>query len=308
MKEKDIKLLWGRAGNRCAICRRELSQESRSSDSSFTTGEQAHIVGERESAPRGKSLLTEDERDGYHNRLLLCPSHHTEIDKDESSHPIERLHYIKSVHELWVRETLGDSADVRVLAKQVAVTSIIDATVEMCRLQDWKSWTSLALAPDPQWDAAFCYVPFEFSQRVAAAIWPDEFLELKRSTRTLSILLSQALNEFMKHAEYANGMYVPIKFYKVRDPNPNYDRDVVRYRKWLNKCYELIHETTCAANWFAEVVRRDINPMFFAEAGKFVVVDGPFSPGMTYRASIPEYSDDEKVKLPDSLLQESIEV
>jgi len=308
MKEKDIKLLWGRAGNRCAICRRELSQESRSEDLSFTTGEQAHIVGERESAPRGKSLLTDEERDGYHNRLLLCPSHPTEIDKDENGYPIERLHYIKSVHELWVRETLGDSADVRVLAKQISVTGIIDATVEMCRLQDWKSWTSFALAPDPNWDPAFCEVPFEFSQRVSAAIWPDEFGELKRSTTTLSILLLRAVNKFMEHAEYVNGTYMPIKFYKVRDPNPNYDRDVVRYHQWLNECYELIHEATCAANWFAEVVRKEINPMFFAEAGKFVVVDGPFSPGMTYRASVPEYSDEEKPNLPDSLFKESLEV
>lgn len=25
--QKDIKLLWGRSGNRCSICRRELTQD-----------------------------------------------------------------------------------------------------------------------------------------------------------------------------------------------------------------------------------------------------------------------------------------
>lgn len=301
MKEKDIKLLWGRAGNRCAICRCELSQDGEAKGAAFTLGNQAHIVGESVNAARGTSPLTAEEREGYHNRILLCPTHHTEIDRNETAYPVEKLYYLKSVHELWVRETLGDSADTRLLAKQIAVTSIIDTTVEMCRLREWKSWTSLALAPDPRWDAEFCLVPFEFQQRVAAAIWPNEFEELKRATKTFAILLSRAVNEFMKHADYKHGQYVPNKFYKAIYPNPNYQRDLKHYEEWLNQCYGLIHEATCAANWFADVVRRDINPMFFAESGKFVVVDGPFSPKLTYRASIPEYSYEEKISLPSSL-------
>ena len=46
IKGKDIKILWGRSGNRCAICRTQLTQDAAAVSAAFTLGEQAHIVGE----------------------------------------------------------------------------------------------------------------------------------------------------------------------------------------------------------------------------------------------------------------------
>lgn len=302
MNQKDIKLLWGRAANRCTICRSELSQDKKSVTASFTLGEQAHIVGEKEDAARGKSLLTDGERYSYHNLILLCPNHHTEIDKNEADWPVEKLHYIKSTHELWVRETLGDSADIKLVAKQVAVTSIIDATVELCRLEDWKAWASHTLSAEPHWHGDLPDMLFEFRQKVAAAIWPDEYDELRRATTTLAILLHSAANTFLEHSRYENGTYWPHKFYKAGGFNPNYNRDLQRYEEWINECWQLMKKATCAANWFADIVRRDINPMFFAERGKFIALEGPFT-DLSYHATVPEYSQDEKDELPDSLLR-----
>src|SRR5262245_46188249 len=96
IKEKDLKLLWGRSGNRCAICRTELSFDAAHSTLAFPLGEQAHIVAEEPSGPRGDSILTTAERNLYHNLLLLCPTHHTVIDKDTKGYPVERLHMIKT--------------------------------------------------------------------------------------------------------------------------------------------------------------------------------------------------------------------
>ena len=303
MNQKDIKLLWGRAANRCSICRIELSQDKRSDMSSFVLGEQAHIIGEKEDAPRGKSPLSEEERSSYHNIILLCPNHHTEIDKNEADWPVEKLYFVKSSHELWVRETLGDAADARLLAKQVAVSSIIDTAVKLCRLEDWKSWTSGALAPDPQWSADLPEMLFEFRQRVAAAIWPAEFEELQRATTTLAVLLHEAASTFMNHSTYNDGIYWPHKFYKAGGFNPNYDKDLEKYEDWLDECFRLVKDSTRAANWFADVVRRDINPMFFAERGKFVILEGPFMPDLKFHASIPEYTEEQKAELPQSLLR-----
>ena len=100
---KDVKLLWGRSANRCAICRVELSQDSVNSNESYPLGEQAHIVSKEVDGPRGKSILTSEERDSYRNLILLCPTHHTEVDKNEYDYPVEKLHMIKSQHEDWVR-------------------------------------------------------------------------------------------------------------------------------------------------------------------------------------------------------------
>ncbi|MDP4198994.1 MAG: hypothetical protein Q8922_15825 [Bacteroidota bacterium] len=301
MTQKDIKLLWGRSGNRCAICRMELAQDGLSESSHYTLGEQAHIIGENESAARGTSIISEDDREGYHNRILLCPTDHTKIDSDEVSWPVEKLHVTKSRHELWVRETLGDSADLKLVAIQVAVTSIIDAAVELCRLQEWKNWTSFALPPDPSWDTTFPNMVIEFSQRVYAAIWPEEFEELKRATTTLSILLKRAIFSLMEHNERRGERYYAVRFYKSGDSdNPHYHEDVKRYDNWMSSCSILIRQATSAANWFADVVRRDINPMFFAERGKFMIIE---TAGITFFSNLPKFSEDEKAGLPGSLLE-----
>jgi len=74
---KDVKLLWGRSGNRCAICRREVSEDKIASSDAYPLGEQAHIVAEEAIGPRGESTLSLDERNRYHNLILLCPTDHT---------------------------------------------------------------------------------------------------------------------------------------------------------------------------------------------------------------------------------------
>ena len=303
VNQKDIKLLWGRSGNRCAICQSPLTQDKNAITASYTLGEQAHIVGEKEDAARGHSSLSADERDSYHNLILLCPTHHTEIDKNEKDWPVEKLHQKKSQHELWVMETLSESKDLNKLAHDTAITNIIDSAVEVCDLENWKTWTSWALAPDPRWHCDLPDKIFEFRQKVIAAIWPDGYEELRRSATTLSVLLNKAAQEFMKDCELRNDTFLPIKRYSSGGWNENYDRDLEQYNAWLDQCYFLIKEATKAANWFSDIVRRDINPTFFADKGKFIIMEGPFD-DLSHRASLLEFTSNEKAALPKSLFSQ----
>lgn len=300
MNQKDIKLLWGRAANRCAICRVELTQDGKSHAASFVLGEQAHIVGEKEGAARGISSLSDEERNSYHNIILLCPTHHTEIDKNEGDWSIEKLHITKSKHELWVREALGEEVNSLAMAKQLGVVRVIDSAVKLCQLENWKIWTSHALAPDPSWSCEHANCLFEFRQVVAATIWPPEFDELNRATTTLAIVLHDAISTFRKHSRRDKERYWPVKFYKSNGYNPNYMKDVDKYEDWLDECYRLVRDSTRAANWFADVVRRDVNPLFFVERGKFLIIDGPYE-DFSYKASVPEFEADMKDKLPNVL-------
>lgn len=302
IKNKDIKLLWGRSGNRCALCRTELTQDALAVSAAFTLGEQAHIVGEKENAARGKSPLSTEERDSYHNLILLCPNHHTEIDKNEKDWPIERLHQLKSTHELWVTETLSETIDHVKLAHQAATSAIIDAAVERCQLEKWQDWTSFALSPNQRWQKQMPNALFEFRQQVIAAIWPREFEELQRAATTLSILLHRAAQEFMEHSDDAGEYYMVDRFYRRPARNPDYDSDLEEFEQWQERCYSLIEESTKAANWFADVVRRDINPMFFAVKGKFLIIQGPYG-DLSFRTSLPEYTDAEKANLPVVLVE-----
>lgn len=300
---KDIKLLWGRSGNRCAICKIELSEDKQSRNVAYTLGVQAHIVGEKEDAARGKSQFTEDQRNSYHNLILLCPTDHTKVDKNEEEWPIERLHFVKTEHELWVRDTLDVIANEKLNAQHMAIMSIIESATNLCDLEGWKIWTSRALAPDPHWSCGFPDMIFEFRQRVEAAIWPDNYEEFRKATISFAILLHNAASKFYENAVYRNGELVPDKFYNRGVFNPNYERDLLSYKNWLDECYKLITHATCAANWFADVVRRDFDPAFFAEKGKFGIVDGPFS-DQNFIASVPEFSDQVKARYPEDLLKD----
>ncbi len=300
INQKELKLLWGRSGNRCAICKKLLTQDKEAVTGAFTLGEQAHIIGEKSDAPRGDSTLSTAERNSYHNLILLCPTHHTEIDKNTEDWPVEKLHITKSKHELWVMETLSESVDLYKIAQETSVTNIIDTAVVLCDLEHWKEWTSGALAPDPHWNKDKPEDLFKFRLKVMSAIWPNAFDELRRSATTLSFLLNEAAMKFMEHSELIDDLYWAFKFYKRFGWNENYDEDLRQYESWLNECYALIRESSKAANWFADVVRRDINPMFFADKGKFLIVEGPFE-DLTHRTSLLEYTQEEILMLPGRL-------
>ncbi|HPH97282.1 MAG TPA: hypothetical protein PKW33_11815 [Anaerolineaceae bacterium] len=103
---RDVKLLWGRSAHRCSICRIELALGKNGDQHAIILGEQAHIVGEKPSAPRGNSPLSQKERNSYPNLILLCPTHHKKVDENINDFPVEKLHMIKTNHELWVENTL----------------------------------------------------------------------------------------------------------------------------------------------------------------------------------------------------------
>jgi len=105
---RDLKLLWGLAAARCAFpeCRQELFAEESAEDSAVVLGEIAHIVASGDEGPRADPDFPSERRDSYENLILLCPNHHTLVDKQEGHYAVERLRNWKSEHERWVREQL----------------------------------------------------------------------------------------------------------------------------------------------------------------------------------------------------------
>ena len=91
---KTRKELWAKSGNRCAICKK----------GSFIIGDECHIISSSAEGPRHKPGI--EDYDSYENLLLLCKNHHREIDENCASYTEELLHYIKTSHENWVKETL----------------------------------------------------------------------------------------------------------------------------------------------------------------------------------------------------------
>ena len=108
---KSIKLLWSNAAGRCSFlgCDEKLTVEEAQGFAPFTLGEMAHIKGNKPGSNRYDENQSDGERDSYGNLILLCPTHHTLIDKpeNEARYTVEMLREMKARHEAKIADRLS---------------------------------------------------------------------------------------------------------------------------------------------------------------------------------------------------------
>jgi nucleoside phosphorylase len=193
------------------------------------------------------------------------------------------------------------------VAEDVIYRDLIDSAVKYCHLSTWKDWTYGPLLPTPKWRVELVDDFLSFRHKVFSADLPGVHVELERSIRTLSILLNNASVTFQKHCTTEKGgnensYYQGIQFYNIPEWDPEkYNKLGKEFDDWVKECHELIMDSTRAANWFRAVVRRCIDPMFFATEGKFVAAY-PLSKGFDDQYLLLEYTEEEKASLPGCLL------
>lgn len=105
--DKTRKILWGRSGNRCSICKLVLIIDATDKDDSSIVGEECHIISGQSNGPRYDSDRSKDEIDSYKNLILLCRIHHKMIDDQPETFTETIIKQIKVNHEFWVSERLN---------------------------------------------------------------------------------------------------------------------------------------------------------------------------------------------------------
>jgi hypothetical protein len=102
--DADISLLWGKAAGHCSFpgCNEDCSIYLKKTGHT-TIGEMAHVIARSTSGPRGGTSAGEDK---YENLILLCPNHHTTVDKAPDDFPVEMLLRWKTEHEERTRVAL----------------------------------------------------------------------------------------------------------------------------------------------------------------------------------------------------------
>lgn len=103
------KLIWSKGAGLCAFpgCRKSLSVEATAADPAALIGEIAHVVAHSGDGPRAEFDPPGGNRDGEPNLVLMCPTHHAEIDRQPKTWTVEQLVGCKETHERWVRESLS---------------------------------------------------------------------------------------------------------------------------------------------------------------------------------------------------------
>lgn len=133
ISDRTRKLLWGRSGNRCAICRALLVAEATPTDPAAIVGDECHIIAQSANGPRAIDASSSGV-DSENNLILLCRVDHKRVDDQQNYFTAERLHAIKLAHESWVHTSLSaappDRLAVRVKreAQPVSLTLVENGT------------------------------------------------------------------------------------------------------------------------------------------------------------------------------------
>lgn len=107
--EGDIKLLWGLSAARCNYpgCGKECVAKATSKDpATARLGRIAHIIASSDKGPRSDPSFPVEKRDKYENLILLCATHHDEVDGQPNTFDIALLRSWKAQHELMVETKL----------------------------------------------------------------------------------------------------------------------------------------------------------------------------------------------------------
>lgn len=273
ISQKDQKILWAKAAGRCSMpdCRKKLvlASSKKVSSRNILIGENCHIVAESEDGPRRKSVLTAKERNCYPNLILLCANHHTVIDQDSDNWPVEKLHQIKSEHELWVETQLTEVPEEDFELKLYSDLVNLATDALMFSRWDWFSDHAVRL---------LLYDDFvegvnQFWCQVQKTIWPNKLPELEASIINLSARLDAYIKHFLSHSRLReNNFHVEDKWWKS-EWRDDYHHYVAKSKEWQENSTSLFFNVVVALNQFADAVRNHLNPKYFLFQGKFVVND-----------------------------------
>lgn len=250
-------------------CRMKLLADASESVSSSTTviGEHCHIVGEKDTGPRGHSNLSDTDRDRYPNLILLCPAHHKVIDDDMATWTVERLHQLKADHEVWVESLVPDAVGDEVAAMYATLVNMATARLD---LEHWPDITAAALLDLVGDD--FVSGVLQFRIAVTAAHLTGRHPQLDSELLNLAKRAGDFVDLFLTRATLDRGSWRRDDSWKSVW-RADYHEELQRFFVWEAGCSRLLFNLTVAVNRFAQAVRDTVRPTYFLSAGKFYVVD-----------------------------------
>lgn len=310
--DRTRKMLWGRSGGVCAICRMQLFEEEGLSYDPSVLGQECHIVGEENLAksPRGLHVMPLAERNLYDNLILLCRDHHKIIDDQTDKYSIDELHRIKNEHIIWVRQTLGLDE-----AKQLddeTYMGIAQKLSDLAGFDDWDNFTYLVIAGDSPTVKSHRLEQLEsLHQSLFKQIYPDRYAELNCAFENFRRVLHDFRSVFSLHvdppavgAEYAKTR----KFYKINEWNEElYAKRLKEYKEHMSILADFAVELTRAANYICDLMRKYVYRGFRIKEGLLVAQTGTWMDGVN-RTMRVAYKPNERVDHPYPGLKEFMTV
>lgn len=271
------KLLWGHAGNQCAFpdCSQTLivnlgSDESRVLEGAGAViGEEAHIRSGKEEGPRYDPAYPKDMVDGYQNLLLLCPTHHTIIDKgDGRGFSIDELVRMKQDHELSINQRIGLVGERSRELEERMLASII-VWEQKANLEGWSKLTYKLTTAVPSLAIRQYNGLVELGRWLLGRSWPrSRFPEISRSFDNMHTVLSDLINHLNECGDVTENHWQIRRDYKNVAWNPERSQELlVQFNEMRWVLYGLIIELTKAANWVVLMVATELDPLYRFDDG-----------------------------------------
>lgn len=228
-------------------------------------GHVAYIVAAEDNGPRANPAMPVPERQAYTNLLLLCFKHHQQVDDHPHEFPVERLQEMKALHEDWVAQRLNMQNRAEEVAQEI-YNGIVESAVDNLEIRRWSTWSTFLTIGHPRiiWDMEQGF--HVFIQDVVSAAWPGRHLEFEAAARTLSDEIAGIETLFAQHGFQTRNGDIEIK--RVQRHLLRYDQvEAVEaeHAAVVAGIVEHIFRATKAANWFADIVRRDFDPAFMPQ-------------------------------------------
>lgn len=293
---KTHKMLWGRAGSKCAFpgCRKDLVVDATETDDESVVGEECHIIARKSDGARGVSDLTEEQRDKYDNLVMMCNVHHKVIDDQPGEYTVQRLKEIKKAHEQWVKQSLEGYDETKQRDDEL-YTFIIEKWASLCDLERWEAWSSYVLGSgQPSLSMEMDTTLKELKGWLFSRIWPRRYREVESAFENFRRVLADFLNTFHEYSEIRGDRYWTEKIYRrEHEDHAFHTRLYHEYEFHVALVEDLMMELTRAANYVCDQTRKFIWPTYRLQEGLLISQSGPHM-DMTFRSYRLEYRDAER--------------
>jgi len=197
--DRTRKLLWARAHDACAMCRKPLTEDAPSADlPGLILGEEAHIIAKSESGPRGRDGDRSD-IDGYDNLILLCADDHTRIDTFPDRYSVESLRSTKKKHEEWAAKRPLEDEPIRIVVRpgedEIPLLAMTSGEAVWNLMVGTMQWGLRALVGDDRPEASDAADEFLTTARdwaeISDTVQADGFRAVRDAQRSLQALLEE---------------------------------------------------------------------------------------------------------------------
>lgn len=232
-------------------------------------GGMALLVAKRIKGPRGTGALSPRAGDSHRNHILLCPTCHSEIDRNARAYSVEQLQAFKMRHEHWVAETLLGNIGEKTRFVQSYPGMVKQLEVAM-HFHEW-NWVIDHLYRDL---APADLIEDAEKVRVLSmkTVWPGSMPRVESSIRAVMDSWLAYCNHFQSAAHRSDN-FLTASFIQRHMSFQERDKAAVKQQAWSNRNGELLLQYVGHLNWLINIVREELQPNYRQEDGYFLIHD-----------------------------------